>query len=353
MTIRILTGDCREVLKTLPEASVDSIVTDPPYELGFMGNGWDRTGIANDPAMWAECLRVLKPGGHLLAFGGTRTYHRMACAIEDAGFEIRDQIGWAYGSGFPKSLNGPWGGTALKPAWEPICMARKPLIGTVEANWREHGTGALNIDGCRVAGAKPETTRGAGGQNGRYGPLGAQGRIEDDGRGRWPANLIHDGSEEVLQAFPDAPGQQADESRTAPSSKTSNTYGRMNRAGEPSADSDNEGAVGFKMKPGARRLDTGSAARFFYCAKASKRDRGGSNKHPTVKPTDLMRYLCRLITPPGGIVLDPFAGSGSTLLAADREGFDAIGIEMNPQYAEMARKRIDQDAPLFAEVERG
>lgn len=424
MTIRILTGDCRDVLRTLPEASVDSIVTDPPYELGFMGKGWDSTGIANDPAMWAECLRVLKPGGHLLAFSGTRTYHRMACAIEDAGFEIRDQIGWAYGSGFPKSLDvskaidkaagaertevigksarhggGVVGsgtsyeispevpmlyapatdaarqwqgwGTALKPAWEPICVARKPLIGTVAENVLTHGTGALNIDGCRVptddklggGGEKAETSAKFTNDGWKRPWMDDPDALEAqaakvranvkkaEALGRWPANLIHDGSEEVLQAFPDAPGQQADESRTAPSSKTNNVYGRMNRVGEPSADSDNDGVVGFKMKPGARRLDSGSAARFFYCAKADKADRGEGNTHPTVKPADLMRYLCRLVTPRGGTVLDPFAGSGSTLLAADREGFDAIGIEMNPQYAEMARRRIHGDAPLFAEVD--
>lgn len=413
MTVRILTGDCRDVLRTLPDASVDSIVTDPPYELGFMGKGWDRTGIANDPAMWAECLRVLKPGGHLLAFSGTRTYHRMVCAIEDAGFEIRDQIGWAYGSGFPKSLDvskaidkaagaerervaprsiighqrnignrrpymddpnhttvsdvpataaaAAWQGwgTALKPAWEPICVARKPLVGTVAANVLAHGTGALNIDGCRVptdddlnGGAYSAERKPSESEWVKHGGTihNSTGRDYVQPVGRWPANLIHDGSDEVLAAFPNAPGQQADESRTAPSSKTSNVYGRMNRVGEPSADSDNEGAVGFKMKPGARRLDSGSAARFFYCAKADKDDRGEGNTHPTVKPAALMQYLCRLVTPPGGTVLDPFAGSGSTLLAADREGFHAIGIELNPEYADMARRRIHGDAPLFAEV---
>lgn len=429
MTVRILTGDCRDVLKTLPDASVDSIVTDPPYELGFMGKGWDSTGIANDPAMWAACLRVLKPGGHLLAFSGTRTYHRMVCAIEDAGFEIRDQIGWAYGSGFPKSLDvskaidkmagaereviaegkavkrmipgadqnatGSWikdngreyvptvtapatesarqwqgWGTALKPAWEPIVVARKPLTGTVAENVLTHGTGALNIDGCRVqtddklgGGAERATTADQKGNDGWVRPwmddetarnahaARVRANVERaEALGRWPANLIHDGSEEVLQAFPDAPGQMADASDTAPSPKTSGIYGPMKRQGEPSQNSDNEGAVGFKMKPGARRLDGGSAARFFYCAKADKSDRGEGNTHPTVKPADLMRYLCRLVTPPGGTVLDPFAGSGSTLLAADREGFNAIGIELNPQYAEMARRRIAGDAPLFAEV---
>ena len=347
----ILQGDCRAVVKTLADASVDAIVTDPPYELGFMGKGWDKTGVANDVAVWAECLRVLKPGGYLLAFSGTRTYHRMVCAVEDAGFEIRDQLAWVYGSGFPKSHNGPWGGTALKPAWEPIVLARKPLIGTVEENWIAHGTGGLNIDAGRVGG---------------HG-------------GRWPANLAHDGSDEVLAAFPQAPGQQGPISSTAPSEKTSGVYGRMRREGEASADSDNRGAVGFKMKPGRRRVDEGSAARFFYCAKASKRDRdeglealpdklfgmsgaavaaaargemydngdGGVNRvtvrknhHPTVKPTDLMRWLVRLVTPVGGVVLDPFTGSGSTGKAAMLEGFQFIGCELNPDYIKLAEARI-------------
>jgi DNA modification methylase len=389
MTVRILEGDCRDVLRTLPDASVDSVVTDPPYELGFMGKSWDSTGIAYDVSVWRECLRVLKPGGHLLAFGGSRTYHRLACAVEDAGFEIRDQIMWIYGSGFPKSrnLDGDWQGwgTALKPAHEPIVVARKPLIGTVAANVLAHGTGALNIDASRIPGEKPATTRGAGGKNGRYAPINAQGRILDDGAGRWPANIIHDGSEEVLEAFPEAPGQLADASTNADSKKTQNVYGAMNRGnardGEASADSENDGAVGFKMRPGARRLDSGSAARFFYTAKASRSDRNigcemlqakplnwssgqqspgtfqsentnreAQNHHPTVKPTDLMRYLVKLVTPPGGTVLDPFAGSGSTGRGADIEQFDAILIELNPEYAAIARKRISGDAPLFASV---
>lgn len=401
------------MLKTLADASVDSIVTDPPYHLtstnrgstpgsvaaskdvfartkagGFMGMAWDGGDIAQDPAMWAECLRVLKPGGYLLAFSGTRTYHRMACAIEDAGFEIRDQIGWAFGSGFPKSHNGPWGGTALKPAWEPVCMARRPLIGTVEANWREHGTGALNIDGCRIAGESTLREKAAG--RGQF-------PHEDDAwepkavtvgsdLGRWPANLIHDGSDEVLAAFPNAPGAQSPVTGDEPSSSTSSVYGKFKRAasdrtGEASAHSDNDGPAGFNMKPGARREAT-SAARFFYCAKADRADRNAGldgmptkdlnwssgtqapgtfqspntnraaqNHHPTVKPTDLMRYLCRLVTPAGGVVLDPFMGSGSTLKAAELDGFSAIGIELSAEYIEIARRRIAADAPLFANVE--
>jgi DNA methylase len=241
---------------------------------------------------------VLKPGGHMLAFSGTRTYHRMVCAIEDAGFEVRDQIGWTYGSGFPKSknLDGEWQGwgTALKPAWEPIVVARKPLIGTVADNVLAHGTGALNIDGCRV-------------------PTGD----------RWPANLIHDGSDEVVACFPTAPGQQC-RARTDGASQGNNTFGALKH-------------VTYEPEP---RGDTGSAARFFYCAKASKSDRGAENTHPTVKPTDLMRYLCRLVTPRGGVVLDHFMGSGSTGKAAVLEGFRFIGIDMMPEHVKIAEHRI-------------
>lgn len=404
MSAQILHGDCIAIMRDMPEASVDAIVTDPPYHLtnqsggprgkgldspharsragassaGFMGMAWDGGDVAMRPETWAAALRVLKPGGYLLAFSGTRTYHRMACAIEDAGFEIRDQIGWAFGSGFPKSHNGEWGGTALKPAWEPICMARKPLIGTVEANWRAHGTGALNIDGCRVdvppGDVLVEFDRAVGNvsrEHWRKGTCVGAGRPVD--RGRWPANIIHDGSDEVLQAFPDAPGQMADASSS--SRKTQNVYGAMRRGngreGEASANCDNGGVVGFSMRPGARRLDAGSAARFFYCAKASREDRNegcdeferkplnwssgtknpGSfqadgtdrtspNHHPTVKPTDLMRYLCRLVTPAGGTVLDPFAGSGSTGKASVLEGFNFVGIELEAEYVAIARARV-------------
>lgn len=351
MSVRILQGDCREVLKTLPDASVDAVVTDPPYELGFMGKGWDSSGIAFSPDVWASCLRVLKPGGHLLAFGGSRTYHRMASAIEDAGFEIRDQIMWLYGSGFPKSLNlngehQGWG-TALKPAHEPIVVARKPLTGTVAENVMQFGTGAINIEATRIPGAKPDTTRGAGGQNGRYAPIAAQGRIVDDGLGRWPANVIHDGSDEVLAAFPDAPGQQGDLKGHSKDRLSLGIFGDMKAARDAPA-----------------RGDTGSAARFFYCAKATRAERdaglyglpattgaGGSrNIHPTVKPLALMRYLCCLVTPQGGVVLDPFAGSGTTGLAASQEGFNAILIEREQQYIDLIHARLQGDAPLFAEV---
>ena len=274
--------------------------------------------------IFLELHRVLKPGGHLLSFGGPRTCHRMACAIEDAGFQMRDQIAWVYGSGFPKSRNGEWGGTALKPAHEPIAMARKSVIGTVSANWKAHGTGALNIEHCRV---KAECEPG--------------GNADTQHEGRWPANLIHDGSDEVLDVFPNAPGQLANESLSTRSEKTSNVYGKMKRAGEKSRYSENSGDVGFKMKPGLRRLDSGSAARFFYCAKASKSDRAEWNNHPTVKPSDLMRYLVRLVTPAGGIVLDPFMGSGSTGKAAMLENFRFIGIDRDLNYCNIAKRRID------------
>ncbi|CAB3960106.1 hypothetical protein LMG7053_06156 [Achromobacter ruhlandii] len=355
-------GDCIESMRGMADASVDAIVTDPPYELGFMGKAWDSTGIAYNVEVWREALRVLKPGGHLLAFGGSRTYHRLAAAIEDAGFEIRDQIMWIYGSGFPKSRNpdGAWSGwgTALKPAHEPICVARKPLAGTVAANVLVHGTGALNIDGCRIATTENLNGGAYAESGGRSVPrsLHAGSGMNQPGKtvgtefvqpaGRWPANVIHDGSEEVLQAFPDAPGQLAAVSTTAPSPKTSNVYGAMRRDGEASADSENHGTVGFKMRPGARRLDAGSAARFFYCAKASKSDRGVDNTHPTVKPTDLMRYLCRLVTPLGGVVLDPFMGSGSTGKAAVLEGFRFIGCELSAEYIEIARARIQHAAAV-------
>lgn len=313
--------DCRDAMSLfLPDNSVDSIVCDPPYGLSFMGKDWDH-GVPC-VATWQEALRVLKPGGHLLSFGGSRMYHRMAVAVEDAGFEIRDQIMWIYGSGFPKSHNGDWGGTALKPAHEPIVMARKPLVGTVEANWSAWGTGALNIDGGRVEGGgamKWVTPRGGIWAT----DTAATARLVPNEQGRWPANLIHDGSEEVLALFPDSKGQQGDVRGTEPSGVTNGIYGEF--AGRVAS---------------TARGDTGSAARFFYCAKASKKDRGEGNAHPTVKPTDLMAYLCRLVTPPGGVVLDPFMGSGSTGKAAMREGFRFIGCEIDASYFAIAQARI-------------
>ena len=326
-------GDCLEVLRSMADNSVDSIVTDPPYGLNFMGKKWDYDVPSVE--IWAECLRVIKPGGHLLAFAGTRTQHRMACRIEDAGFEIRDMIAWVYGSGFPKSHNGEWGGTALKPALEPITMARKPLIGTVAANVAAHGTGGLNIDGCRVpidqdADASQLRTmqRSKREADDGWGMSSVSGDIPSVVRtdGRWPANLIHDGSSDVVAAFPDSNGSGTARvlKRCA---KTENNGWGMNTT-----------AADFAHLPDA---GTGSAARFFYCAKASKKDRGDGNGHPTVKPTDLMAYLCRLVTPPGGVVLDPFMGSGSTGKAAVREGFAFIGIEREADYLRIATARIE------------
>lgn len=404
-------GDCREVLRELDDNSVDSVVTDPPYGLEFMGKDWDAPwktdrrqtfdGTLNDQRenpygrskvrngtgasygadarimrffqewceSWAvECLRVLKPGGHLLAFGGSRTYHRLASAVEDAGFEIRDQIMWIYGSGFPKSSNQTddwegWG-TALKPAHEPIVVARKPLVGTVPANLAKYGVGALNIDGCRVGTERREYKGGMGrfnetAQSQGFRPYvnGVPSQSEETfvAEGRWPANIIHDGSDEVLAAFP------------------TTTSGAMKRE-VPFYEG--EGVTTFlrgRSGPSNQHGDSGSAARFFYCAKTSKADRDDGltgeetsivtfatangtsgkpssisegrntsykNTHPTVKPTTLMQYLVRLVTPPGGVVLDPFMGSGSTGRGAVLEGFSFIGIEMDAVYYDIADARI-------------
>ena len=377
--IELRHGDCLEVMRTMPACSVDAVVTDPPYGLtsarptgrsaategavmkGFMGLAWDSSVPSAE--VWAECLRLLKPGGYLLAFGGTRTYHRMAYAIEDGGFEIRDQIGWCFGSGFPKSHNGPWGGTALKPAWEPICMARKPLAGTVEQNWQAHGTGALNIDECRIGVTDDAYARNCSGDRGHAGTRehGEATSMRPGGgsaaAGRWPANLIHDGSDEVIVLFPREAGAAAPVT-VRNGDKFRTIYGALK------GDRDEAGST-FQG-------DTGSAARFFYCAKADRADRNcgcehmqrkplnwssgtqspgtfqaegtdrsSPNHHPTVKPTDLMRYLCRLVTPAGGVVLDPFMGSGSTGRGAVLEGLRFIGIEREAEYVEIARSRID------------
>ncbi|WP_137279270.1 DNA-methyltransferase [Pseudomonas rhizoryzae] len=351
-------GDCLETLRAMPACSVDSVVTDPPYGLAFMGKRWDYDVPSTE--IWAECLRVLKPGGHLLAFAGTRTQHRMAVRIEDAGFEIRDMIAWVYGSGFPKSHNlagdrEGWG-TALKPALEPITIARKPLAGTVAANVQLHGTGAINIDGCRVE-TPDDTARISNGaiRGGNFaagssapGPIGG-----GHAAGRWPANMIHDGSDEVTTLFPSTGGAAAPVHKRN-GDKFRNSYGTFQ------GNVDEAGST--------YHADTGSAARFFYCAKTSRKDRNEGlqdpgpqlqrgttlrkvenadlkgNNHPTVKPTDLMAYLCRLVTPPGGIVLDPFMGSGSTGKAALREGFQFIGCELEESYMAIARARIEHEA---------
>ena len=408
-------GDCRAVMAGLPAASVDAVVCDPPYGLSFMGKDWDH-GIPG-VAFWSAALRVAKPGAHLLAFGGTRTFHRLAVAIEDAGWEIRDTVMWVYGSGFPKSLNigkaidkaagapvkvgkafkvaGEYGhrdlrdpeaqglsrdemrhsaataeakqwdgwGTALKPAHEPIVMARKPLDGTVAQNVIWYGTGALNIDECRVGNSGGGTTCTHRDESGRCvgHPTGNRSlgggimrRGDVSSGGRFPANFIHDGSDEVLELFPVTAGG------ARPAKATKPTGEHYEGGWGPISDGERIEFVG------------GSSARFFYCAKASKKDRneglddfqpkrdadriaddgvGGANPrnrsntekvnhHPTVKPTDLMRYLCRLVTPPGGTILDPFTGSGSTGKAAVLEGFNFIGIELDPDYIAIAEARI-------------
>jgi len=340
MNWEVKEGDCREVMAGMDAESIDSIVTDPPYGLSFMGKGWDHSVPGVE--FWDAALRVAKPGAHLLAFGGTRLFHRLACAIEDAGWEIRDTIMWVYGSGFPKSHNGDWGGTALKPAWEPVLMARKPLDGTVAANFERYGVGGLNIDGCRVGTTVetwPSSRSFASGISSGYTSGKEKGPTQPTGnapQGRWPANLIHDGSDEAVAGFPDTGKSLDPDMPIRRGKRTAPIYGGQTNA---------EGTEGFGFG------DSGSAARFFYCAKANKRDRGEDNHHPTVKPTDLMAYLCRLVTPKGGIVLDPFTGSGSTGKAAVREGFGFTGIELDPEYAEIARARIEHEttkAELYA-----
>ena len=492
----LLNGDCIEQMQKLIDdgVQVDSVVTDPPYELGFMGKSWDASGIAFDKKTWELAFQLLKPGGYLLAFSASRNYHRMAIAVEDAGFEIRDQIMWIYGSGFPKNLNigkgidkkpnadlnefskalkerrielgyslseadklitggttmysflegrknddvyppnreywknikkhfgmngwekiiennlkvvgekdGSYGyqkngerwknttneteltsetakqyegwGTALKPAHEPIVMARKPLEGTVVDNVLKHGTGGINIDGCRI-----ETEENLNG--GAYAKNGNRGSLEGDIRsgasegmfqsektigedfvqpiGRFPANVMHDGSDVVVKGFPNAKGW---------SSQKHNTFNPYGGNALQSSETERDGFhKGYD--------DNGSAARFFYCPKTAKSERNqglvefddkqyshdgrkksienpyqrnksiSKNSHPTVKPVELMKYLCRLVTPKGGTVLDPFMGSGSTGMAAKDEGFNFIGIEREKEYFEISEQRIKTTAPL-------
>ena len=396
MTSQIFLGNCEDELKNLPDNSVDSVVTDPPYELGFMGKSWDSTGIAYNVDMWKEVLRVLKPGGYLLSFGGSRTYHRMACAIEDAGFEIRDQIMWVYGSGFPKSLNvsksiegllttgsanktafkhlageqverGDWGiakqqfthgqrdtnydetasatrlgklepttdeakqwdgwGTALKPAHEPIVLARKPLSEkTVAKNVLEYGTGGINIDGSRIGSGTGEikTVNYPDIRGNNYNNANGSVEYTITDQGRWPANFIHDGLHE--------------------------DWARYFYCAKTSKKDRNEGLDDFEAKsigPKGHGLNRVCATcgtlqmKGCNCPDATYINPTRANHHPTVKPTDLMRYLVRMVTPPNGVVLDPFMGSGSTGKAAILEGFNFIGVEQNPDYIAIAEARIE------------
>ena len=379
--MRILTGDCRDVLPTLDAESVDAVVCDPPYELGFMGKQWDRSGVAFQPATWEAVRRVAKPGAHLVAFGGSRTFHRLTCAIEDAGWEIRDCLSYLYGSGFPKSHNGPWGGTALKPAWEPIILARKPLVGTVAANVTEHGTGALNIDACRVAAmarpARVSLGENTSGKNtyGDNGPGGGSKAVGTTDLGRWPANVVLD--EDAARLLDEqAPDTGAAAAAPGPTlrGETSGTVAcgaRKGLDGDPAFHGDRGGASRFFYTAKASRSErnaglTGDKKPLLWSAgtqnpgsfQSANTDRSARNHHPTVKPLDLMRWLCRLVTPPGGVILDSFAGSGTTGCAAALEGFDAILIEREAEFAEIARARVAHyrllyQPTLFAEVSHG
>ncbi|MDP7368185.1 MAG: site-specific DNA-methyltransferase, partial [Candidatus Pacebacteria bacterium] len=427
--VMLLNDDCLVAMQKLIDdgVQVDSIVTDPPYHLqsivdrfgkedsapaqfgtdgafkrastGFMGQEWDGGDIAFRKETWELALKLLKPGGHLLAFSASRNYHRMAVAIEDAGFEIRDQLMWLYGSGFPKSLNigkgveafnktgktdtvafrqtrmgenyKPTGqkeyykgrafsagdevidedgieqeinnewkgwGTALKPAHEPIVMARKLLSESNNvANVLKHGTGGINIDGCRVDyvsdyDKKHQADIARGQDNADNGVFfGGKGKTKastHEPTGRFPANVMHDGSEEVVSGFPNTKSTKGNPRTASIKNQT-----RLNNSEEVFVNCEYD--------------DEGSAARFFYCPKVSKSERGENNTHPTVKPQELMKYLCRLVTPKGGTVLDPFMGSGSTGMACKDEGFEFIGIEREKEYFEIAEKRINSASPLM------
>jgi DNA modification methylase len=422
---KIYNEDCRETMKRMPDNFVDSIVTDPPYELGFMGKKWDSSEIAYNVDLWGECLRVLKPGGYLLAFGGTRTSHRMVCAIEDAGFEIRDSILWLYGSGFPKSMNigkeidklqgnerehiktikkmpsatgnlnsygyresyegkttmditkgesiGEGWGTALKPAHEPICVARKPISEkTVAENVLKLGTGGINIDGCRIKltgnndprlGGKGDWASDKMAKNVYEGGY-AGDRVGSSKLGRFPANLILDPFTAGLldEQVPNA-GAFA-KVKSGHNGKSKGIYGDYAEKGD-------DGDTFYD--------DKGGASRFFYVAKADKEERnaglyqfekvrdsdrnitdgiGGDNPrnrtntnknnfHPTVKPVKLIQYLQRLVTPKGGLTYDPFGGSGTSALSASNEGFNWILSEIIAEYCDLSNKRIYNNGGLF------
>jgi DNA modification methylase len=450
-------GDCLEIMRELEDNSVDAVVTDPPYGLSFMGKKWDYDVPSQE--IWQECLRVLKPGGYLLAFSGTRTQHRMAVRIEDAGFEIRDMIAWVYGSGFPKSHNigkavdklqgnereylgfdkskwrdagnhkgetigkdfnyyetkctitkgtSEWEGwgTALKPSLEPITVARKPISEkSVAENCLRWGTGGINIDGCRVETADNITNHSSGSvaakSKGKYGDSKAQETHQTDGQslGRFPANLIHDGSDEVVGLFPDT--GKSTGGRIGNKGSMINTMGNNYKAGDPGFGDSGSAARYFKVcndsvsveagcVPGQKQTNvtldgTTAQPRLYYTAKASKAERnagceeleatrradrnldngiGGDNPrnrtnipkknhHPTVKPVALMEYLVTLVSRDGAIILDPFFGSGTTGVACELMGRRWIGIELDEEYCEIAAKRIEEAAkenPLFESI---
>jgi site-specific DNA-methyltransferase (adenine-specific) len=363
-------------MQTMHDNSIDAIVTDPPYGLGFMGKKWD-SGLPMQE-IWQEALRIAKPGSHLLAFGGTRTFHRLACSIEDAGWEVRDCVSWLYGSGFPKShnfgkqLGEDWQGygSALKPAWEPIIVAMKPLDGTFAQNAEKWGVAGINIDECRIGTIRrvPASLSQKKGTNclGSFGPDDPSKKF-DTNMGRWPANLILD--EEAAEMLDQQSGQSKSKKNMTDSWGSSKVHEGYQRAAHKNY-----------VKTLKGHNDSGGASRFFYVAKASssernqgleelpeitgKRTLGGGemltgsgnkrsicmkNHHPTVKPLALMEYLIKLVMPPkGGILLDPFAGSGTTIVAATRLGYEAIGIEKEAEYCQIARARVDANRNLFS-----
>ena len=308
MSWEIVQGDCLEVMKSYPDNHFSCVVTDPPYGISFMGKGWDY--CVPGVEYWKECLRVVKPGGYILAMGGTRTVHRLTCAIEDSGFQIRDCLMWIYGSGFPKSHNhfGLEGyGTAIKPAYEPIIMAMKPCDGTFKQNIQKWGQAGINIDECRIEGKWERSTthrddiRGGSFIKDSYKTIACAPQKSNE-KGRWPANVLFD--EEAATIL------------------------------------DEQSGIGKSGSSVSGTVSSG-ASRFFYCAKAGASERGDSNNHPTVKPLKLMEYLIKLVMPPkDGILLDPFSGSGTTILAAKRMGHRAVGLEKSLEYCEIAKSRV-------------
>lgn len=347
-------GDCREVLAGYPPDHFDVICTDPPYGLHFMGAGWDH-GVP-DADHWREVLRVAKPGAYLTAFGGTRTYHRLTCAIEDAGWEIRDCLMWLYGTGFPKSFNvgkkvasHNGYGTALKPSYEPIILARKPLVGTVAQNVQRYGTGGLNIDGCRVEHASSADLAASQGKNpGRsdlvqstcYG--GGRPQQSVNTQDRWPPNVLLSHGPNCTET---ACGEGCPIAELDGQSGITKSSGGEPLSGEVNRYSIYGGRDRQRTGQGVGKGDIGGASRFFsrfhYCSKASRKERGPDNKHPTVKPIAVVRWLLSLTAPPvNGIVLDPFAGSGTTGLVAAECGLSFVGVESKRAYCKIAQRRL-------------